>query len=237
MAWDRSSLAQQLKHSCDYRSCRRAFVEKGSGQWDTFWDRVLEQRSEEHRSAECCFVLEFEKPVDDKGTSALSRHIVVPSGMSRSVMLKFDHGIRAQISLEIDLSESSQFGIYFGGILSGESEAAVDIVSRQENTNSHFLLTGRTVSLASSRFAASTLGIVGAEAGQSSCVYDLQVLQIGEGGIVYGEPRMEVERGDIIAEHGFSVGRIPSDELTYLESRGMGKDEAEELYAKGFLGL
>ena len=227
-----TALAKQMKHSCDYQSCRRAFVEKGSGQWDIFWDRVLEQRSEE-----CCFVLEFEKPEDNEGTSVLSRHIVVPAGMSRSVMLKFDHGIRAQISIEIDLSENSQFGIYFGGILSGESETVLDIVSRQETIGSHFLLRGRAVSLESSRFAASTLGVVGSAADQSSCVYDLQVLQIEKGGVVYGEPRMEVGRGDIIAEHGFSVGRIPSEELTYLRSRGVGINEAENMYAKGFLGL
>lgn len=232
MVLGKTSLAKQMKHSCNYHSCRRAFAEKGSGQWDTFWDRALEQRSEE-----CCFVLEFEKPNENGRTPALSRHVIVPAGMSRSVMLKFGHGIRAQISLEIDLSENAQFGIYFGGILSGESEAVLDIVSRQETVGTHFLLRGRVVSLMSSRFAASTLGVVGSAADQISCVYDMQVLQIGEGGMVYGEPRMEVGRGDIVAEHGFSVGRIPSEELTYLKSRGIGEEEAETIYAKGFLSL
>lgn len=230
MASGSSELKEQLRHVCDYRSCNRAFVEKGTGQWEEFWDQVVGPKRDE-----CCFVLEFTR--DSEEETVLHRRVVVPFGVSRSVMLRFDHGIRAELSVEVELGEGAQLGIFAGGIINKGSNITLDVRSVQKQPESHFLFYGRMVSLFSSSTTVLTEGHVAGSAEGGSCIFDTQVLQIGEGGNVYGEPRMEVLRGDVIADHGFSVGRIPEDVRTYLESRGLEKGEAENMYAHGFLEL
>ena len=48
-------------------------------------------------------------------------------------------------------------------------------------------------------------------------------------------PLLEIDDFDVIANHGASIGAIDEDELYYLMSRGLEKDEAEKLIIGGFI--
>lgn len=48
-------------------------------------------------------------------------------------------------------------------------------------------------------------------------------------------PLLEIDDFDVIANHGASIGAIDEDELYYLMSRGLTKDEAEKLIVAGFI--
>jgi Fe-S cluster assembly protein SufD len=47
-------------------------------------------------------------------------------------------------------------------------------------------------------------------------------------------PYLEIEANDVRCAHGASVGPPDEDQVFYLESRGLGHDEAEHLIVKGF---
>ncbi|GHP13811.1 Fe-S cluster assembly protein SufD [Lentilactobacillus fungorum] len=51
------------------------------------------------------------------------------------------------------------------------------------------------------------------------------------------DPILLIDENDVIAGHAASVGRINQDQLYYLMSRGLTKEVAQRLVARGFLGV
>lgn len=74
-------------------------------------------------------------------------------------------------------------------------------------------------------------GAKGADAQQESRVLMLSTKSRGD-----ANPILLIEENEVTAGHAASVGRVDPDELFYLMSRGLAKDEAERLVIRGFLG-
>ncbi|MEG0475110.1 MAG: SufD family Fe-S cluster assembly protein, partial [Carnobacterium sp.] len=49
-------------------------------------------------------------------------------------------------------------------------------------------------------------------------------------------PILLIDENDVTAGHAASVGRVDPEEMYYLMSRGIPKEEAERLVIRGFLG-
>jgi Fe-S cluster assembly protein SufD len=60
------------------------------------------------------------------------------------------------------------------------------------------------------------------------------VLSLGEKTKNHSQPILEIEANDVKASHGATTGRVSEDQLYYLMSRGLSKDEAEDLIVGGF---
>lgn len=52
---------------------------------------------------------------------------------------------------------------------------------------------------------------------------------------VESEPFLEIEANDVFCTHGSTTGKISEDQLYYLTSRGINKEEAKNLIVQGFL--
>jgi len=50
------------------------------------------------------------------------------------------------------------------------------------------------------------------------------------------EPILEIEADEVKASHAASVGRIEEEQLFYLMSRGLSRNQATEMIVEGFLG-
>lgn len=61
-----------------------------------------------------------------------------------------------------------------------------------------------------------------------------QGLLFGEKAEIYAKPQLEIFADDVKAGHGASVGQIDEEELFYLMSRGIPKDQAEVILGEGF---
>lgn len=48
-------------------------------------------------------------------------------------------------------------------------------------------------------------------------------------------PSLEITENDVKGGHGATVGQVNQDQLFYLQSRGLNKQEAEEILVEGFL--
>jgi hypothetical protein len=215
-----------IRHLCGKGSCGRVLPLAGSGTWDDFWEMALDTDRKE-----CCYVLKLEKTEE---AVELSKKVVIPSGVSRSVRIMFVNGLSADISLELEMSSGTQLGLYIGGMLNTGDKLNVHVRSEQEEADSLFLMKGRIVAGSGSSCTAATLGRIGVRAKRCSCEYDVRVLQVGKGGQVRGEPHMEILRNDVKADHGFSVGRVPDEMKMYMGSRGLTEEDAERMYAEGF---
>lgn len=60
-------------------------------------------------------------------------------------------------------------------------------------------------------------------------------LLLDEYSVLSANPLLEIDDFDVIANHGASIGAIDEDELYYLMSRGLTKDESEKLIVAGFI--
>ena len=62
-----------------------------------------------------------------------------------------------------------------------------------------------------------------------------QNLILSEGVFVESEPFLEIEANDVFCTHGSTTGKINEDQLYYMTSRGVNREEAKKLIVQGFL--
>lgn len=74
-------------------------------------------------------------------------------------------------------------------------------------------------------------GAKGADAQQES-----RILMLSDGARGDANPILLIDENEVTAGHAASVGRVDPDEMYYLMSRGLHKEEAERLVIRGFLG-
>lgn len=60
------------------------------------------------------------------------------------------------------------------------------------------------------------------------------VLVTGNGTKNHSQPILEIEANDVQASHGATTGRINEEDLFYLTSRGLSREEASSLIVMGF---
>ena len=70
---------------------------------------------------------------------------------------------------------------------------------------------------------------------QTNSYLDARVLILDRGAKCDGKPELEIEADDVKASHAFSSGKIDSEQLFYLCSRGLTEAEAKQMIVKGFL--
>lgn len=61
-------------------------------------------------------------------------------------------------------------------------------------------------------------------------------LLIGEGAEVDTKPELQIDTDDIKCSHGATIGRFDDDELFYLMSRALRRDQAERLLGQAYVG-
>lgn len=77
--------------------------------------------------------------------------------------------------------------------------------------------------------------LIGKKARQTTAYLYDNALVAGENAKRNSQPILQIEANDVKASHGSTTGRVDRTELYYLESRGLGKDKAEEIVIEGFL--
>lgn len=62
-----------------------------------------------------------------------------------------------------------------------------------------------------------------------------KVLLVGETARATVMPELEIESNEVRASHAASIGRVDEEQIFYLQSRGMNREEAVRLIIKAFL--
>ena len=69
----------------------------------------------------------------------------------------------------------------------------------------------------------------------STTLLETRVLIVGDGVHNHVEPVMQIETNDVIASHASTTGRVDENQLYYLQSRGLSREEAQTLLIGAFL--
>lgn len=128
-------------------------------------------------------------------------------------------------------SSASVAGLYFG-----EGEQVLDyrllIDHVAPSTSSDVFLKGAVEDNARSVF--SGLLRIGRDAARASAFETNRNLVLSEGAKAHSVPNLEILCNDVVCGHGSTVGPLDSEQLYYLESRGLRRDRAERLLVRGF---
>lgn len=219
--------------------CGDATVVEGIENWGKFWNMVVDEKHEG-----CCYILECttvetsERSTVSEGDKPIKKNcnVTIPGGLSRAVHLRIPRGISLELQFKVNIQQSANFGLMLVGGVSEKSKLNIDIVAELENKGSSFKAMANVVCLSGAEARFDTRGKLGPKAENSKCNFDIKVLQIGEKSLIAAEPSLEILNENCDATHGFSVDRVPGEAIAYLANRGLSRKEAEELYAKGFVG-
>lgn len=216
------------------KTCPHVVSLEGNQEWDRLWKMVADPAQKR-----CCFILALSKNsarAEEKYKSELvSSEIRVPDGTARTVELRLGEGVGVTVQVEIELGTGASFGLLVRGSVSGGAPVKMHVSSKQNKNGSRMVCRGRIVCRDGGYLELTTSGFVGAGTMGGACEYDMKILQSGTNSKVETKPYLEVLGKEVSAKHGCSIGRVPQGPLLYMQSRGLTKSEAEELYLKGFL--
>lgn len=174
--------------------------------------------------------------VDVSGERDLTQTFTVPRGREVEMFFAAVNPSVADWSRtwEIVLEPDSRLTLY--GVVVGAREQ----VLRQRLIVRHGLRSVSRVSIHGALMGTATASIYGAiniphDAPQSDGFLEERMLLLDPGTHVDAVPEVEIQNQDVKAKHAASVGRVSSEQLWYLETRGLSRVDARRMIVEGFL--
>lgn len=175
-------------------------------------------------------IIETLKP----GNSRLNYKLESAEQLTVVLMIHGDGIYAVDVSVHLTVPHSSTTVI---GIVQGEGSGEVSFHTMQyheaPNTTSDLLVK----SVLSDRCKMSYEGgiYVDPVAQRTNAYQRNENLLLGEFARAYSMPSLEILANDVRCTHGATIGTINKEELWYLATRGIGKAQASDMIAKGFL--
>jgi len=117
------------------------------------------------------------------------------------------------------------------------SGKAIDLVTtiihKAPNTVSDIMIRGVLYDGGVSNYVGKV--IIKKSARGSSSNLENAALVVGEAAHNHTEPIMQIETDDVTASHSSFTGRVDKEQLYYLQSRGLSKEESQDLLVNAFL--
>lgn len=108
------------------------------------------------------------------------------------------------------------------------------IINAQPHTSANILQHG--VILGESTLTMNGIGHILKGSKQAFAEQESRVLMLSDGARGDANPILLIDEFEVVAGHAASVGQVDAEQLYYLMSRGIAKEEAERLVIRGFLG-
>jgi Fe-S cluster assembly protein SufD len=166
----------------------------------------------------------------------LCRHIEVPAGESRDMILLVYPGVSTDIALNVELQgEGAEANIY-GAYVCGADERvkiAVDMHHKLPHCNSRQLFKG----IAGGKSRVDFYGkiIVAQDAQRTEAYQENHNILLSDDARVDTKPQLEIYADDVKCSHGATIGRLNEEEQFYMRSRGITLEDARVLQMISFL--
>jgi Fe-S cluster assembly protein SufD len=93
----------------------------------------------------------------------------------------------------------------------------------------------KSIALDQARYSFNGLVRMDKGADESSANQQNANLQLSPNARIHSRPQLDIHTDDVIATHGSATGQADPNELYYLRTRGLDKEQAEQLIVSGFL--
>lgn len=139
------------------------------------------------------------------------------------------------ISFEIQVHEGGEFDLY--GLVIGQNNEKgnfnVSIIHLEPNTKSNIRV--KAVIDNQSKLNFTGLIKVKKSAQKTQSYLREDVLLLANNIQTLSKPQLEIEANDVKVSHGTTIGRINQEQLFYLTSRGISKEQGKMIITKGFV--
>ena len=166
----------------------------------------------------------------------MSRHIEVPAGEKKDMVLLVYPGVSCDIALDVELiGEGAEANIY-GAYVCGADERikiAVDMHHKVPHCNSRQLFKG--VAGGSSRVDFYGKIIVAQDAQRTEAYQENHNILLSDNAKVDTKPQLEIYADDVKCSHGATIGRLNEEEQFYMRSRGITLEDAKVLQMISFI--
>lgn len=139
-----------------------------------------------------------------------------------------------ETKIEARLSEGADLKLlaFFFGKDSESYSLETDVYHEGPNSKSQTLVRGVLMGQSQGK----VLGKVSIKKGAKGADAHLsgKILLFDEAKVSDATPTLEIDENDVKASHAMSVGRIDDETLFYLQSRGLGEEDAKKLIIEGF---
>ena len=141
---------------------------------------------------------------------------------------------RTQINLYSE-GESTQTQLY--GIFLGDDKSHVDVRTNSEHLKPKGVSTQvqKGILFDEARGVFNGKITIAIDAQEVDAHMLNQNLLLGDLAEIDTKPELDVYADNVKASHGATVGSVNEDELFYLQSRGIGREQAQELIIQGFV--
>lgn len=78
---------------------------------------------------------------------------------------------------------------------------------------------------------------IGKQAQETDNYLELRVLTLHKSAMAVALPELEIEANNVRASHGASVGGVDGNQVLYMQSRGLTREQAIEEIVSGWLGV
>jgi len=150
--------------------------------------------------------------------------------------IRYDGNGRGQKALTVNLGVPNvSCRIYYGYKVSlgNVIDLVTMVVHEAPHTTSDTIIRGVLFDGGVSNYVGKVM--VKKSARGSSSKLDDRVLVIGNATHNHAEPIMQIETNDVTASHASTTGRVDENQLYYLQSRGLSRDESQNLLVEAFL--
>ncbi|KXK12213.1 MAG: FeS cluster assembly protein SufD [Microgenomates bacterium OLB23] len=146
------------------------------------------------------------------------------------VLLNYSGTLRVQIQKE-------QAQVFIFGIYVGKDNEKLNIMTVQDHQKGNALseLFIRGVFFDNAKFLYEGLINIAKDAQGSNAYQKNQNLILSPNAFVDSRPFLEIQANDVRCTHGSTTGRIDRAHIEYLVSRGMSKENAQNLVINGFI--
>ena len=162
-------------------------------------------------------------------------NIAVPAGEEREYVFSYLTDGDATLDLHLSLAEGARAQVH--GVIYVATGGSVTVHTHSQHaapgTEAHVYV--KTVVLGDSSFDFTGMIKIDPEAQQTDSYLENHILLLDDGAKATTVPSLEIEADDVKASHGATVGQIDQEQVFYLMSRGIPRDEAEKLITLGFL--
>lgn len=116
-------------------------------------------------------------------------------------------------------------------------EYKLDVITDHTAAKTKGRITVRAVVGAGASVAIKGIICIAKAAQETDDFLELRVLTLDKTSRATAEPELEIEANNVKASHAASVGPIDGEQVLYLKSRGLSKNEAEKQIVDGWLGV
>ncbi len=139
--------------------------------------------------------------------------------------------VRMDTFLEGDGASTENNGVFIG---KGKEhlDATTNVFHLGENTTNNMLVNGIMKDASSAIYRG--LIKIGKNARGTNSYLSNHILKLSDKAIANSIPALEIDNNEVKASHGATVGQVDEEQLFYLRSRGLSREDAENLIVDGF---